>query len=120
MNPTIVYKCPGKNRGPSGIGYDYRGVKTEGELQAFLDSGWFHSLTDAVEAVSKPKLEKKADVVVDDSEPTKDNSLLDSFNENPRSSDKAELKELGASLGVKLTMNHSELTMSTKIKEALN
>ncbi len=146
FEPTMYYKCPGAHKGPKGTSYGYKGVSLDEEAEALLASGWFKSLAEAVDSfLSPPNDEKKeevdTEVVIDvkieefeefedtedagapNGEVGQDNqklSLLDQFNENPRHLSKVELKQLGGQLDLKLTMNHSEATMASKIKEALS
>ena len=48
----IVYKIPGKNAGPKGKTYDWKGVKSADELNQALKDGWFNTLEEAVKGKS--------------------------------------------------------------------
>lgn len=58
MEATIVYKKGGKHRGPKGIPFSYKGVKTEEELLTALKDGWYETLPEAIEP-PKPRVQRK-------------------------------------------------------------
>ena len=53
MQPTIVYKVPGPFKGPKGHTHHWLGVKTEIELAKAKAEGYFDTMEEAVEAVTK-------------------------------------------------------------------
>jgi len=61
MKPTILYKCPGRFRGPKGSSYNFKGVSKEAEFKSLLKKGWFKNLEDAADDFNgvKPKQAKK-------------------------------------------------------------
>ncbi len=61
--PTLVYKCPGDHQRTGGT-YAYRGVAEQPQLDAALSDGWFLTLPEAIAG--------KAEEVVDDSAPTRE------------------------------------------------
>ena len=44
----IVYKTPGTNAGPNGKTYSWCAVKSQKELGAKLNDGWYNTLAEAV------------------------------------------------------------------------
>ncbi len=53
----IIYRIPGKNRGPRGTTYDSRGVESADNLP----DGWHASMSDAVAAhLDPPKRKRKS------------------------------------------------------------
>jgi hypothetical protein len=60
--PTMVYRSPGIYKKPGGGTYSYVSIESQEELDEKLDSGWFQSSSEAIEAAgdkatpaSKPK-----------------------------------------------------------------
>jgi hypothetical protein len=63
MTPIMLYRCPGKHRGPYASSYDYKSAKTEDEVKTLIEAGWAESLDVAMdEAGDKayPELKKVA------------------------------------------------------------
>jgi hypothetical protein len=58
MEPTILYRCPGKHKGPNGKTYDFKGVDTLEVHEAMLEDGWHPTLTQAI--LDLPVTPKKA------------------------------------------------------------
>ena len=52
--PTLVYKCPGKHKRPSGT-YDFMPVANKYDLAASVKAGWHITLEDAIESFDRPK-----------------------------------------------------------------
>lgn len=70
MKQTIVYKLGGKNRGPKGLTWSYKGVGTADELSDAMHDGWtddLHKLF-AKGKNEQKKLSNEEDVQEDDGE----------------------------------------------------
>lgn len=57
--PCLVYKAPGRNKGPKGATYDHITVDNDEELVKFKGQGWFTSLPAALEAAVREESLKK-------------------------------------------------------------
>ena len=57
--PSLVYRCPGPHRKPGQGTYAYAQVKTQEELGAKLESGWFTTFAEAKEAAGEVAPSKK-------------------------------------------------------------
>jgi hypothetical protein len=58
MTQTIIYKVPGRHRGPKGTTYDYKGHDSaEG-----MPEGWHDSLDEAINGKPKRKRRSKAEM----------------------------------------------------------
>jgi len=85
---ALVYRSPGPHRGPFGKSFDFRGVKSEEELNAKLASGWSRTLAEAI----NPEI-KTVTVEAADPELTQE--------EEHRPPTRAELEQKATELGIK-------------------
>lgn len=95
MNPTLVYKSPGKHDGPESKTYDWIGVKTQEELDAKLSDGWSETLMAAI----APKIQ-----------------VIPSDDDAPK---RFELEQKADQLGLKFDGRTSDNKLSQKIEYAL-
>ena len=51
--PTMLYKSPGIYKKPGGGTYTYISVQTQEEFDSKIDSGWFESSAEAIEAAGE-------------------------------------------------------------------
>ena len=81
MEPTILYKKGGPHRGPKGVAFSYKGVKTQEELKSLLSKGWYNDLGSAIaekkEATKRKATVKKEIEHVEASESSEDQNVLD-------------------------------------------
>jgi hypothetical protein len=51
----IVYKCPGQYFGSEGTTFDSKGVTDEDTFEDLLESGWYKTMPEAIEAFKQSK-----------------------------------------------------------------
>ena len=62
FQPTIVYRNPGKHRGPKGSTYDYLGVNSAEELKQAKAAGWRETLDGAASEKAEAVIEQAEDL----------------------------------------------------------
>ena len=95
--PTLVYKGKGPHSRAGGT-YDYAAANDQEDLDAKLESGWFATLPEAIDANDKPAVAKSEDL----SPPTR-----------------KELETKAKELAIKFTAKTTDAELSAAITAAL-
>jgi len=102
--PTMVYRVPGRHRGPNRSTYDYMGVDDKSAYDAALKSGWFAAITDALAGKGVISAAEAFEDAAD--------------NVSPATRD--ELEQKAKELGVSFNSRTSNETLAKRIAEALD
>ena len=112
----IVYKVPGKNAGPEGKTYDWKGVKSKAELNQTIKDGWHNTLEEAVNIPEPVRARDKEGQYVGDDPSTPDVNEAYVANAPPT---RKEITEKAKELGIEFKKNISSEKLLALIEEKL-